>query len=125
MDRYTIAIQCRDKALKKKMFRFPSTDDTKKIISYMVYCLINNGVFFAGNLPEKILNKAIIKYSKKYNYAIVVDSDETAARLSISYSYKHVYAYDTTLNKTKNIIYYNCPSKKVPTAQNVIIIKLK
>lgn len=120
-----MAILCRKKTLKGKMFRFPPTDETKKIISYIVYCLTNNGVFFAGNLPEKILNRAIIKYSKKYNYAIVVDSDETAARLSISYSYKHVYAYDTSLNKTKNIIYYNCPSKKVPAAQNVIIIKLK
>lgn len=130
MGRYKIAI-LNNRSLDKKAFHFPETGSVKKVVKYINYCINNNGILAADNISMEILDSAVIKISSYYDAPLILETESAARMFAISYSYKHIYSYDTVpVDKYVNVGYfrdryvicYNSLEKKLPAGLRALAV---
>jgi len=130
MGRYEIAL-LNKKLLNRKAFHFPKTGSVKRVLRNINYCIAHNGILAADNVPMEILDSAVIEVSSHYNAPIVLETESEARMFSISYSYKHIYSYNTvSIDRYINVgdsrdrfaICYNSLEKKLPKGIRALVI---
>jgi hypothetical protein len=93
MDRYQIAL--RDSKLDHQViFSFPPTQNTKKVLRYIHYCIEKRGVFSTEGIPTSVVDSALINISRNYRAPILVRTESDARALSIAHSYRNVFFMD-------------------------------
>ena len=92
MDRFQMAI--RKHNAKPIAYRFKSTSSVNKLCSYLKKCIEDGVIFDAKDVPNGILDAAVVRIGKETNTPVLVDSDKTARSLSIAHSYKMVFSLD-------------------------------
>ena len=118
MGRFEIAIHFKNQRKKVQAFRFPATRYIGQTVKYIEYCIANNGIMVADNVPRDALDSAVIEISKIYDSPIVIELESDAILFSISHSHK-VYSLEH-LPSTKYVICYNCFENSLPYNVQVV-----
>lgn len=118
MDRFEIAVHFKNQRKQIKAFHFPATRYAGQAEKYIEYCIDNEGIYIADNVPENALEKALVNISEIYEAPIIVELESKAQIFTISHSYK---AYSLEyLPKRKYALCYNCPGEKLPNDFNLV-----
>lgn len=122
MDRYKIAIlNCN--LFNKRALHFPKTGSVTRVVKYIKYCMSENGILIADNIPIEVLNSGVIEVCKCYKLPLVLESESLARMFSISYSYKDIYSYNNVpkdmyinyeQNRNRFVICYDSLEKFLP-----------
>jgi len=89
MNRYQIAVN--SNRTDQPIFHFPTTQNYKKVLKYLNYCIAKKGIFLADNIPLGVIDTAIVDLSRDSQIPIITKTESEAEILSISMSYYHVY----------------------------------
>lgn len=120
MSRYKIAIQLGNELKERKAYRFPSTNYVARTVQFIRYCIEERVIYIADNIPQTVLDAAVITISKSLKTPIVVNSDSRAILFSISHSHK-IFSLEN-LPRNRYAICYNCLDHKLPPDMKAIVV---
>jgi len=120
MNRYKIAIQHQNKLEERKAYRFPATKYVARTIQFINYCMDEKVIYIADNVPQNVLDAAVISVSKTTEVPIVVSTDSQARLFSISHSHK-IYSLESP-PRGRYVICYNCSDHKLNDIKSVVVV---
>lgn len=130
MDRYKIAI-LNNRLSDRNAYHFPETGSIKRVVKNIDYCITHNGILAADNVSMEILDSAVIKICNYYGIPLILETESAARMFSISYSYKHIYSYNTVptdryINvgdfRDRYVVCYNSVEKKLPDGLKALVV---
>jgi len=119
MSRYKIAIQLQSHSEKRKAYRFPPTTYIARTVRYIQYCIKEGVIYIADNVPQNVLDAAIIAVSKSFDVPVIVKTDSKALLFSISHSQK-IYSLEN-LPRNRYVLCYNCPDNKLLPGMKALV----